>query len=121
MIAHLNGKLVEKNPTHVVLECNGVGYFVHISLNTYTQLGDNENCKLLTEMIVREDAQLLYGFINSVEKRLFQLLVSVSGIGPATAILVLSAADANEIHQAILSGNAAWSKICSKNHIRAKR
>lgn len=110
MIAHLNGRLVEKSPTYVVIECNGVGYLVHISLNTYSQIGATENCKLLTEMIVREDAQLLYGFINSVEKRLFQLLVSVSGIGPATAILVLSSAEATEIHDAILSGDAAWFK-----------
>lgn len=110
MIAHINGKLVEKTATYVVIECNGVGYELKISLNTYSKLGDNENCKLFTEFIVREDAQLLYGFKEHSEKRLFQLLISVSGVGPATALLVLSSADAEEIQQAILSGNAAWFK-----------
>ena len=110
MIAHLNGKLVEKSPTHVVIECGGVGYKLNISLNTYSRIGDSESCKLFTEFIVREDAQLLYGFKEVSERRLFQLLISVSGIGPATALLVLSSADAEEIQQAILSGNAAWFK-----------
>ena len=110
MIAHLNGKLVEKSPTHVVIECGGVGYKLNISLNTYSRIGDSESCKLFTEFIVREDAQLLYGFKEVSERRLFQLLISVSGVGPATALLVLSSADAVEIQQAILSGNAAWFK-----------
>ena len=110
MIAHLNGKLVEKSPKHVVIECGGVGYKLNISLNTYSRIGDSESCKLFTEFIVREDAQLLYGFKEVSERRLFQLLISVSGIGPATALLVLSSADAEEIQQAILSGNAAWFK-----------
>ncbi len=110
MIAHLNGRMVEKSPTFAIIECNGVGYHVHISLNTYGKLGSEETCKLFTELIVREDAQLLYGFKGLPEKRLFQLLISVSGVGPATAMLVLSSAEPTEIEQAILSGNAAWFK-----------
>lgn len=110
MIAHINGRLVEKSPTYVVIDCGGVGYKLNISLNTYSKLGDGESCKLFTEFIVREDAQLLYGFKDVSERRLFQLLISVSGIGPATALLVLSSADAEEIQQAILSGNAGWFK-----------
>lgn len=110
MIAHINGRLVEKSPTYVVIDCGGVGYKLNISLNTYSKLGDEEDCKLFTEFIVREDAQLLYGFKDISERRLFQLLISVSGVGPATALLVLSSADAEEIQQAILSGNAAWFK-----------
>lgn len=110
MIAHINGKLVEKSPTYVVIECSGVGYKLNISLNTYSKLGESESCKLFTEFIVREDAQLLYGFKDVSERRLFQLLISVSGVGPATALLVLSSADADEIQQAILSGDAAWFK-----------
>ena len=110
MIAHLNGRMVEKSPTFAIIECNGVGYHVHISLNTYSKLGSEESCKLFTELIVREDAQLLYGFNDLAEKRLFQLLISVSGVGPATALLVLSSAEPMEIEQAILSGNAAWFK-----------
>jgi len=110
MISHINGRLVEKSPTYVVIECSGVGYKLNISLNTYSNLGEDENCKLFTEFIVREDAQLLYGFKDVSERRLFQLLISVSGVGPATALLVLSSADAEEIQQAILSGNAGWFK-----------
>jgi Holliday junction DNA helicase RuvA len=110
MIAHINGRLVEKSPTYVVIDCGGVGYKLNISLNTYSKLGEGESCKLFTEFIVREDAQLLYGFKDVSERRLFQLLISVSGIGPATALLVLSSADAEEIQQAILSGNAGWFK-----------
>ena len=110
MIAHINGRLVEKSPTYVIIECNGVGYHLNISLNTYEKIGAEENCKLYTEFIVREDAQLLYGFSEPSERRLFQLLVSVSGVGPATALLVLSSADSTEIQEAILSGNVAWFK-----------
>ena len=110
MIAHLNGRLVEKSPTHVIIECNGVGYFVNISLNTFSHLGEEELCKLHTSFVVREDAQLLYGFHSKSEKNLFELLISISGVGPATAILVLSSADASEIEQAILEGNVAWFK-----------
>lgn len=110
MIAHINGRLVEKTATYVVIECSGVGYQLSISLNTYSKLGEGESCKLHTEFIVREDAQLLYGFKELSEKRLFQLLISVSGVGPATAMLVLSSAEAEEIQQAILSENAAWFK-----------
>jgi len=110
MIAHIHGRLVEKAPTHVVIDCAGVGYYIHISLNTSSKIKAEENCKLFTELIVREDAQLLYGFMEMAEKRLFQLLISVSGVGPATALLVLSSADPGEIEQAIISGNAAWFK-----------
>jgi Holliday junction DNA helicase RuvA len=110
MIAHIQGKLVEKTPTYVVIDCNGVGYYLFISLNTYSKLGKEENCKLFAHLVVREDAQLLYGFISNSEKRLFQLLVSVSGVGPSTAMMVLSAGDASEIQEAILSGDVAWFK-----------
>lgn len=110
MIAHINGRLIEKTPTYAIIECGGVGYRLNISLNTYSKIGTEENCKLFAELIVREDAQLLYGFIDQAERRLFQLLISVSGVGPATALLVLSSAEAEEIQQAILSGNAAWFK-----------
>ena len=110
MIAHINGRLVEKAPTYVIIECNGVGYQLNISLNTYGQIPEGEECKLFTQLIVREDAQLLYGFSTMAEKRLFQLLISVSGIGASTALMVLSAGDPTEIQEAILSGNAAWFK-----------
>mgnify|MGYP001220703090 CR=1 FL=1 len=110
MIAHIQGRLVEKNPTYVVIDCNGVGYRLMISLNTYGKIGEEEACKLYTELVVREDAQILYGFIEEGERRLFQLLISVSGVGPATAMVVLSSAEASEIQEAILSENVAWFK-----------
>lgn len=101
MIAHLNGKLVEKNPTNVVIECGGVGYFVKISLHTYTLIPSNEQIKLFTQQIVREDGHFLYGFSTTEEREVFNLLISVSGIGPNTAILMLSSLMPTEIAHAI--------------------
>ena len=75
MITHLRGRLVEKTPTGVVIECNGVGYFVNISLNTFSQLPDNENIYLLTYLQVKEDSHQLFGFINSNERDIFKLLI----------------------------------------------
>lgn len=101
MIAHLNGRLVEKNPTNVIIECGGVGYFVRISLNTFAALGKEESLKLFTQQVIREDAHLLFGFSTTEERDLFNLLCSVSGIGPTTAILMLSSLQPAEIAQAI--------------------
>lgn len=101
MITHLNGKLVEKNPTSIVIECNGVGYFVFISLNTYSGMGNNEAVKIYTKLIVREDAQLLYGFATVEERTMFEQLISVSGIGPNTAMIMLSSLVPEEIAHAI--------------------
>lgn len=101
MITHLSGKLVEKNPTSVVVECNGVGYFVSISLNTYSGMGNNESVKIYTKLIVREDAQLLYGFATVDERTMFEQLISVSGIGPNTAMIMLSSLIPEEIAHAI--------------------
>ncbi len=105
MITHLSGKLVEKTPTHIVVECSGVGYLVKISLNTFSALGKDENIKILTQFIVREDAQILYGFLKNSERDMFNHLISVSGIGPNTAILMLSSMSSDEIAQAIISEN----------------
>jgi Holliday junction DNA helicase RuvA len=110
MIAHINGRLIEKTPAYVIIECNGVGYQLLISLNTFAKLGSDESCKLFTQFIVREDAQLLYGFADQAERKLFQLLLSVSGVGAATALMVLSAAEPVEIQTAILSNDAAFFK-----------
>lgn len=110
MIAQIRGRLIEKNPTYAIIDCNGVGYQLNISLNTYSKLGDSENCKLYAQLVVREDAQLLYGFFDPSEKLLFQQLVSVSGVGAATALTVLSAGDPEEVVQAIASGDVAWFK-----------
>lgn len=101
MITHLNGRLTEKNPTNLVIECNGVGYFVIISLNTYSALGSEESLLLYTKLIVREDAQLLYGFKTVEERTMFTQLISVSGIGPNTAMIMLSSLIPEEIAHAI--------------------
>jgi len=101
MIAHLNGRLIEKNPTNLIIECGGVGYFVKISLNTFSAIGSTESVKVLTQQIIREDAHLLFGFATSEEREIFNFLLSVSGIGPNTAILMLSSMTPNEIANAI--------------------
>ncbi len=101
MIAQLQGKLIEKNATNLIIDCNGVGYEVKISLNTYSTIGSEEFTKVYTQFIVREDAQLLYGFATKEEREMFNLLISVSGIGPNTAMIMLSSLMPAEIAHAI--------------------
>lgn len=103
MIAHLNGKLVEKNPTYLIVECGGIGYEVKISLNTFSAIGSSELVFIHTQLIVREDAQILYGFAGKAEKDMFNQLTAVSGIGPNTAVIMLSALIPEEIANAILN------------------
>lgn len=105
MITHLNGKLVEKNPANVVIECNGVGYYVHISLQTYSLLSNKENCMLFTYFSVKEDSQSLYGFATQEERELFKQLISVSGVGTNTARMMLSSMTSSELVSAIASNN----------------
>jgi Holliday junction DNA helicase RuvA len=103
MITYLNGRLIEKTPTSLIVECAGIGYEVKISLNTYSAIENKEAIKIFTQFVVREDAQILYGFAATEEREMFNLLVSVSGIGPNTGILMLSGLSPNEIAQAITS------------------
>lgn len=105
MITQIKGRLVEKNPTYVVVDCNGVGYMLHISLNTYTSLPTEELITLQTHLSIREDAHTLYGFIDKVEREIFRLLISVSGVGPSIARTMLSSMTTDEIQQAIASEN----------------
>jgi Holliday junction DNA helicase RuvA len=107
MITHIRGKLVEKNPTFAVIETNGVGYWLNISLNTYSQLPDNEFVMLYTHLSIKEDAHTLYGFINKTEREIFRLLISVSGVGPSIARTMLSSMTTDEIQQAIASNNVS--------------
>ena len=102
MIAYLNGKITYKTPTHVYLDCNGVAYFVNISLTTFSQIEKAENIKLFTHLVVREDAHVLYGFFSEEEKNMFLYLISVSGVGPNTARLVLSSMSTSEFQRAII-------------------
>jgi len=105
MYAYINGKLVYKCPTYVVIDAGGVGYHINISLNTYSNIGDAENCKLYIWQHVKEDAHTLYGFADEGERRLFLHLISVSGIGPNTGRMMLSSITPAEIQAAILKGD----------------
>jgi len=105
MYAYIDGKLAYKSPSYVVIDAAGVGYHINISLNTYSKLGDAERCKLFTWLHVKEDAHTLYGFADEGERRLFLHLISVSGVGAGTGLMMLSAITPEEIQAAIVSGN----------------
>lgn len=111
MLNHIEGKLVEKTPIYAVIDCNGLGYLLNISLNTYSKLAGSGICKLYAEeMYVRDDLPKLFGFADIQERQLFRHLVSVSGVGGTSAIMMLSSLSAQEIQQAILTGNVAMLK-----------
>ena len=101
MIHFLRGKLVEKSPTQIIIDCNGIGYEVNISLYTYERLPKDENIKIYTHFLVREDAQILYGFMDKSEREVFLKLLSVSGIGASTARMMISSLTPEEVVQAI--------------------
>ena len=103
MITQLKGKLVEKYPTRLVIDCQGVGYEVNISLFTFGQIKKEDSIKLYTHLQIREDAHLLYGFITELERAVFRLLISVSGIGTSTARTMLSSLTPSDVQNAILS------------------
>lgn len=107
MITQIRGRLVEKNPTFVVVDCSGVGYLLHISLQTFSALPEDENVKLYTHLSIREDAHTLYGFFTKQEREVFKLLISVSGVGPSIARTMLSSMSTEEIQKAIASDNVA--------------
>ena len=106
MIAFLSGKFVKKTPSYVIVDVNGVGYEVQISLNTYSSIQDKESGSLQTHLIVREDAHLLFGFADSAEKEIFLQLIAISGIGANTARVMLSYMKPDELSRAIIQGNA---------------
>jgi Holliday junction DNA helicase RuvA len=107
MITHIQGKLIEKNPTDVVIDCNGVGYQLHISLNTFSQIPDKEHLKLYTHLQIKEDAHTLFGFSSIAEREIFRLLLSVSGIGASTARTMLSSLTPKQVREGIASGDVA--------------
>lgn len=107
MITHIQGKLVEKTPTDVVIDCSGVGYHINISLHTYSLLPKTDFIKLFTHLIIKEDSHTLYGFVEKSEKEIFKMLLTVSGIGASIARTMLSSLEPNQIIQAIASGNVA--------------
>ena len=107
MITQLKGRMIEKSPTEIVIDCNGVGYLVNISLNTFSKLSDSESISLYTHLQVKEDSHTLFGFFEKTERNLFRQLISVSGIGASTARTMLSSLTPGEIQSAIVSGNVS--------------
>ena len=105
MITQIKGRLIEKSPTEVIVDCNGIGYSINISLNTFSKIGNDENIKLFTYLIIKEDSHSLYGFFDKSERSLFKLLISVSGVGASTGRMMLSSLSPNEIISAILNEN----------------
>tara|TARA_R110002050_G_scaffold57866_1_gene130117 strand:- start:26060 stop:26641 length:582 start_codon:yes stop_codon:yes gene_type:complete len=105
MITHIQGKLVEKNPTHVVIDCNGVGYMLNISLHTYSQIPNDESLKLYTHLQVKEDSHTLYGFSSLAEREIFRLLISVSGIGSSIARTMLSSLTPKQVREGIATSD----------------
>ncbi len=107
MIFSLKGIVQELSPTYVVVEVNGVGYYVGISLQTSQKLSQGKETFLFTQQIIREDAHLLFGFYTKEEKEMFNLLISVNGVGAVSALILLSSLDLRDIAQAILNKNSA--------------
>jgi Holliday junction DNA helicase RuvA len=106
MYEYIQGRLIEKNPAYAVVDANGIGYFLNISLHTYSQLEENEKCRLYAHLVVREDDLLLYGFFDRRERELFRQLISVSGVGVNTARIILSSISPVDVVQAIADGQA---------------
>ncbi|MGY3791482.1 Holliday junction branch migration protein RuvA [Aquimarina sp. 433] len=107
MITQIKGRLIEKNPTDVVIDCNGVGYQLHVSLHTFSLIPDQEVLQLYTHLQIKEDSHTLFGFAEKSEREIFRLLISVSGIGASTARTMLSSLHPDQIKEAIASNDVA--------------
>lgn len=119
MITHIEGRLDEKNPAFAVIDCQGVGFMINITLPTYSHLPDvGANCRLYTYLSIKEDSHTLFGFYSDYEREIFRLLISVSGIGTGTARMMLSAIPAEELSGHIASGNT--DVVCSVKGVGAK-
>ena len=115
MINYIKGQIIEKTPTYAVLENNGIGYFINISLNTYSQMPDSGECKFLIHMVIKNEATTpvgltMYGFLSDEERNVFLELISVSGVGYNTARLILSSMSPTEVQEAIISANVGLFK-----------
>lgn len=110
MFEYIKGTVTNLSPAGIVVEAGEIGYFVHISLTTYTQLHGSEKVKIFLHQVVREDAHILYGFFSESERELFRLLISVNGIGANTAIMMLSSHKPEELQHAILNENVGLLK-----------
>ncbi|MEM9259280.1 MAG: Holliday junction branch migration protein RuvA [Bacteroidota bacterium] len=107
MITYVKGPIAHKNPSFVVIEAGGIGYHINISLFTYTKIEQAESAKLLTHFHVKEDQQTLFGFYDETERSLFRLLIGVNGVGPATALVVLSSMNPDEFRGAVIGEDVA--------------
>ena len=103
MITHIDGILEEKNPAYIIIDVNGIGYFLYITLHTYSDVPEKGRIRLLTQFIVREDSQKLFGFSSEEERKMFNALINVSGVGANTAMLILSSLKSDELVSAILN------------------
>ena len=101
MITYIKGRLIEKSPTKIIVESNGIGYEINISLNTFEQILDDESIKIFTYLQRKEDSDILFGFSSKSERSIFQQLISISGIGPSTARTILSSISPTEIQEAV--------------------
>lgn len=108
MIAYIEGKLSYKSPTYVIIDVGGIGYHIKISLHTYALLGQDERSLLHTHVHIKEDAHVLYGFKEIIERKLFLDLIGISGVGPSTALMVLSSGSVNDFYKAILEENVSF-------------
>jgi holliday junction DNA helicase RuvA len=107
MYEFIEGEFIEKSPAHLIVGTGHLAYYIHISLHTYSQLGSRSSGRIYTHFVVREDAQMLFGFSTREEREIFRSLISVSGVGANTARLILSSLSPEEVTRAILSGNVA--------------
>lgn len=107
MIEYIEGRIAEKTPTYIVIDCGGIGYILNISLNTFTLIKEAEKVKLFTHQVIREDMHLLYGFFEIDERKVFRHLISVSGVGANTARMILSSLTCTEVQKAILTNNVS--------------
>lgn len=105
MYEFIKGKIIEKNPAYTIIETQGIGYILNISIHTYSLIKENEHCLLYTHLVVRDDDMLLFGFIEKEERELFRQLISVSGVGVSTARIILSSLSPEEVCRAIAEGN----------------
>lgn len=108
MIAHVTGKITQKNPAFVVIDAHGVGYHINISLNTYDKISSLEHCTLLTHLSISDDAHTLYGFYDESERKLFRQLISVSKVGPSLSRMILSSVAPGDLKHAILAGDISF-------------
>ena len=107
MYEFIEGEIVEKTPAQLIIKAGQIAYLLHISVNTYSKIGESGSVRIFLHHVVREDAQLLYGFADKKEREIFRLLISVSGVGANTARLILSSMSSDEVRQSILNGNVA--------------